>query len=58
MADRAENRRDYYWLYVVTCCKRPEGPKLMRIANPALLECDEIRKIDHYAKRVESLTNG
>jgi hypothetical protein len=54
----AEDRRDCYWLYVVTCCKRAEGPKLTRITDPAQLKWDEIRKIDHYAMRVESLTNG
>jgi hypothetical protein len=45
----AEDRRDCFWLYVVTRCKREEGPKLMRIADPAQLKWDEIRKIDHYA---------
>jgi Domain of unknown function (DUF3883) len=44
-----------YWLYVVTCCKRPERPTLMRIGDPAQLEWDEIRKIDHYALRVATL---
>jgi Domain of unknown function (DUF3883) len=51
----AEDRRDCYWLYVVTGCKRPEGPKLMQIADPAQLEWDEIRKIDHYALRLAAL---
>jgi hypothetical protein len=55
VADRAENRRDCYWLYVVTCCKRPEGPKLMQIGDRAHLEWDVIRKIDHYALSVKSL---
>jgi len=53
----AEDRRDCYWLYVVTCCKLPEGPKLMRIRDPAQLDWDEIRKIDHYALRVGELMN-
>jgi len=52
----AEDRRDCYWLYVVTSCKRLEGPKLMQIANPAHLDWDEIRKIDHYALFVASLS--
>jgi superfamily II DNA or RNA helicase len=52
----AEDRRDCFWLYVVTRCKRPEGPKLMQIGDPAQLEWDEIRKIDHYALRLASLS--
>jgi len=51
----AEDRRDCYWLYVVTGCKRAEGPKLIQISDPAQLEWDEIRKIDHYALRVAAL---
>lgn len=51
----AEDRRDCYWLYVVTCCKRDEGPKLVTIKDPAQLEWDEIRKIDHYALSVKDL---
>ncbi|MGD0075459.1 MAG: helicase-related protein, partial [Candidatus Binataceae bacterium] len=51
----AEDRRDCYWLYVVTHCKRPEGPKLMQIGDPAQLDWDEIRKIDHYALPVKAL---
>ena len=51
----AEDRRDCYWLYVVTRCKHPSGPKLMTIKDPAQLEWDEIRKIDHYALRAASL---
>jgi hypothetical protein len=50
----AENRRDCYWLYVVTGCKRAEGPKLMTIKDPAQMEW-EIRKIDHYALSVKDL---
>ncbi len=51
----AEDRRDCYWLYVVTRCKQPEGPKLITLKDPARLEWDEIRKIDHYALRLASL---
>lgn len=51
----AEDRRDCYWLYVVTACKRPEGPRLMTIKDPAQLEWDAIRKIDHYALSVKDL---
>jgi hypothetical protein len=35
--------------------KTPEGPKLMQITDPAQLEWDEIRKIDHYALRLAAL---
>jgi hypothetical protein len=51
----AEDRRECYWLYVVTSCKRPEGPNLMQLADPAQFEWDEIRKIDHYALRLAAL---
>ena len=51
----AEDRRDCYWLYVATWCKRPGGPKLMTIKDPAQMEWDEIRKIDHYALSVRAL---
>ncbi|MGH7248531.1 MAG: DUF3883 domain-containing protein, partial [Pseudomonadota bacterium] len=51
----AEDRRDCYWLYVVTRCKLADGPRLMTIGDPAQLEWDEIRKIDHYALQVAAL---
>jgi hypothetical protein len=51
----AEDRRDCYWLYVVTRCKRVDGPRLMTIKDPAQLEWDEIQKIDHYALKLQSL---
>jgi superfamily II DNA or RNA helicase len=51
----AEDRRDCYWLYVVTRCKQQDGPKLMTIGDPAQLEWDEICKIDHYALQLASL---
>jgi len=54
----AEDRRDCYWLYVVTGCKRSAGPKLMPVADPAQLDWDEVRKIDHYALRVAALTGN
>ncbi len=52
----AEDRRDCYWLYVVTRCKRAEGPKLMTIKDPAQLEWSEVSKIDHYALSVVALS--
>ena len=51
----AEDRRDCYWLYVVTCCKHADGPKLLQIGDPAKLEWGEIRKIDHYALSLKDL---
>jgi hypothetical protein len=44
----AEDRRDCYWLYVVTRCKQPEGPKLMTMKNPARFEWREVTKAAHY----------
>jgi hypothetical protein len=54
----AEDRRDCYWLYVVTCCKREEGPRLMTIKDPMQLDWDAISKIDHYALSVKDLAKG
>jgi Domain of unknown function (DUF3883) len=51
----AEDRRDCYWPYVVTGCKGPGGPKLIPVRDPAQLEWDAVRKIDHYALRVAAL---
>jgi hypothetical protein len=51
----AEDRRECCWLYVVTCCKRSEGPRLMTIKDPAQLNWNEIRKIDHYVLSVKNL---
>lgn len=50
----AEDRRDCYWLYVVTnCC---ETPKLRDpILDPARFEWNEVRKVEHYSLSVESL---
>jgi hypothetical protein len=52
----AEDRRDCYWLYAVSCCKLPEGPRLMAIKDPAQLQWVEIRKIDHYALSLKDLS--
>jgi superfamily II DNA or RNA helicase len=42
----AEDRRDCYWLYVVTDCKT--GPKLQNpVKDPARLEWHEVKKVDH-----------
>jgi hypothetical protein len=51
----AEDRRGYYWLYVVTGCKSPRGPDLIPVPDPAQLEWHAVRKIDHYALKVAAL---
>ena len=54
----AEDRRDCYWLYVVTQCKRPEGPRVMLIGDPARLSWHEVRKVEHYQLSVSALTSA
>ncbi len=51
----AEDRRDCYWLYVVSRCKQPEGPKLLQIADPAQMDWAEVSTVDHYAMRFAAL---
>lgn len=43
----AEDRRDCYWLYVVTDCGKPE-PKLHTVVDPARHPWKPITKVDHY----------
>jgi len=51
----AEDRRDCYWLYVVTDCK--SGPKLQNpIKNPARLQWHEVKKVDHYYLSIDAVT--
>ncbi len=51
----AEDRRDCYWLYVVTDCK--SEPKLQEpIKDPARLEWHEVVKVAHYTLSVNALT--
>lgn len=54
----AEDRRDCYWLYVVTNCKGAAAPKLIPVRDPGQLDWDEVQKIDHYALRVAALGNS
>jgi superfamily II DNA or RNA helicase len=50
----AEDRRDCYWLYVVTDCKTE--PKLQDpIKDPARLEWHEVKKVDHYWLRIDAV---
>lgn len=51
----AEDRRDCYWLYVVTNCHaepRLEDP----IPDPARLPWHEVSKVDHYYLDVNAMT--
>jgi len=51
----AEDRRDCYWLYVVTDCK--VVPKLQEpIKDPARLQWHEVRKVDHYWLGIDALS--
>ena len=50
----AEDRRDCCWLYVVTRCKRPEGPQVMLIGDPARLAWHEVKKVEHYQLSVDA----
>jgi superfamily II DNA or RNA helicase len=43
----AEDRRDCYWLYVVTDCAT-DSPQLNLIKDPSRLEWHEVRKVSHY----------
>jgi hypothetical protein len=51
----AEDRRDCYWLYVVTGCK--SDPKLQNpIKDPARLQWHEVKKVDHYYLSIDAVT--
>jgi hypothetical protein len=51
----AEDRRDCYWLYVVTHCK--SEPKLQEpILDPAQYEWHEVTKVAHYYLSVNAMT--
>jgi superfamily II DNA or RNA helicase len=51
----AEDRRDCYWLYVVTHCRTT--PRLQEpIKDPARLPWHEVKKVDHYWLAVDALT--
>ncbi|NIM68636.1 MAG: DUF3883 domain-containing protein [Armatimonadetes bacterium] len=51
----AEDRRDCYWLYVVTDCKNE--PRLQEpISDPARLGWHQVTKVDHYYLSVNALS--
>ncbi|MDI6754962.1 MAG: helicase-related protein [Thermodesulfobacteriota bacterium] len=50
----AEDRRDCYWLYIVTNCK--EEPKLQDpVKDPARLKWHEVKKVDHYYLTIDAV---
>jgi superfamily II DNA or RNA helicase len=51
----AEDRRDCYWLYVVTDCET--DPRLQEpVQDPARLDWNEVTKIAHYYLSVNAMT--
>ena len=51
----AEDRRDCYWLYVVTSCG--EAPRLQEpVRDPARLDWHEVTKVAHYYLSVDAMT--
>jgi hypothetical protein len=51
----AEDRRDCYWLYVVTNCA--SAPMLQSpIKDPAQLEWHEVSKVEHFYLTVDALS--
>jgi hypothetical protein len=50
----AEDRRDCYWLYVVTSCKS-EAILQEPIKNPARFPWHEVKKVDHFYLSVDAL---
>jgi superfamily II DNA or RNA helicase len=53
----AEDRRDCYWLYVVTDCGAP-APRLQDpVKDPARLDWHEVRKVEHYYLSVDAIAS-
>jgi len=51
----AEDRRDCYWLYIVTDCR--SDPVLQNpIKDPARFEWHEVKKVEHYYLSVDAVT--
>jgi hypothetical protein len=49
----AEDRRDCYWLYVVTHCDT--DPRLRATRDPGALPWHEVKKVDHYWLSVDAI---
>jgi len=47
------DRRDCYWLYVVTDCDSTPRPHIIR--DPAGLAWHEVKKVDHYWLSVDTM---
>ncbi len=55
----AEDRRDCFWLYVVTNCKAEGGPTLLPpIRDPARLAWQEVKKVEYYALSARDLSRS
>lgn len=53
----AEDRRDCYWLYIVTDCNIT--PTLQEpICDPAKFEWHEMKKVSHYYLSVDSIAQA
>ena len=51
----AEDRRDCYWLYVVTNCA--DQPQLQEpVSDPARFQWRAVRKVKHYWMEVDAIT--
>ena len=48
------DRRDCYWLYVVTKCDA--SPSINTIKDPARFQWHEVVKVAHYYMSVEEMT--
>jgi hypothetical protein len=51
----AEDRRDCYWLYVMTGCNS-QACLQEPIKDPARFPWHEVKKVDHYYLSVDALT--
>ncbi|MGH7774947.1 MAG: protein NO VEIN domain-containing protein [Candidatus Binatia bacterium] len=51
----AEDRRDCYWLYIVTNCNS-ESKLQEPIKDPARFPWHEVKKVEHYYLSVDALT--
>lgn len=52
----AEDRRDCYWLYVVTDCGASTPQLQDPVRDPARLDWHELRKVEHYYLSVNAVT--
>ena len=53
----AQDRRDCFWLYVVTSCKSP-APRLQTRFDPASSKWTPVQKIDYYKARTREIFLG